>query len=100
MIEFDAERLGRRAERVACTGRDRGTAHEDLDLDAARDRAVGRTDKPVARGDVSERVAWVAASGCLVIALALSAPLGWRMLAAHALMLCLEEDVNVRFARP
>lgn len=56
-------------------------------LDAARDRAVGRTDKPVARGEVSERVAWGAASGALVAALALSAPLGWRMLAAHALML-------------
>jgi 4-hydroxybenzoate polyprenyltransferase len=56
-------------------------------LDAARDRAVGRTDKPVARGDVSERVAWVAASVALAAALALSALLGWRMLAVHALML-------------
>jgi 4-hydroxybenzoate polyprenyltransferase len=56
-------------------------------LDAARDRAVGRTDKPLARGDVSLRAAWVAASVCLLLALALSAPLGWRMLAAHALFL-------------
>ena len=56
-------------------------------LDAPRDRAVGRTDKPVARGDVSVRTAWAAASGTLLVALALSAPLGWRMLAAHALML-------------
>jgi 4-hydroxybenzoate polyprenyltransferase len=56
-------------------------------LDAARDRAVGRTDKPIARGDVSLRAAWVAASASLVVALALSAPLGWRMLAAHALLL-------------
>lgn len=56
-------------------------------LDAARDRVVGRTDKPVARGDVSERTAWSAAFVALVAALALSAPLGWRMLAAHALML-------------
>jgi 4-hydroxybenzoate polyprenyltransferase len=56
-------------------------------LDAERDRAVGRSDKPIARGDVSVRTAWVAASACLVVALALSAPLGWRMLAAHALFL-------------
>ena len=56
-------------------------------LDAARDRAVGRTDKPIARGDVTLRTAWVAASACLLLALALSAPLGWRMLAAHAVLL-------------
>jgi 4-hydroxybenzoate polyprenyltransferase len=53
-------------------------------IDAARDRAVGRTDKPLARGDVSVRTAWVAAVGCAVIALALSAPLGIGMLIAHA----------------
>lgn len=56
-------------------------------FDAPRDRAVGRTDKPVARGDVSVRTAWVAAAVALAVALALSAPLGWRMLAAHALTL-------------
>lgn len=54
-------------------------------LDAPRDRAVGRRDKPLARGDVSVRAAWIAASLALVVALALSAPLGWRMVAAHAL---------------
>lgn len=56
-------------------------------LDASRDRAVGRTDKPLARGDVSLPAAWVAASVCLTLALVLSALLGWRMLAAHALTL-------------
>jgi 4-hydroxybenzoate polyprenyltransferase len=56
-------------------------------LDAARDRAVGRTDKPIARGDVTLTTAWVAALGLLVLALVLSAPLGWRMLAAHAVAL-------------
>ncbi|WP_169583689.1 MULTISPECIES: UbiA family prenyltransferase [Microbacterium] len=56
-------------------------------LDADRDRAVGRTDKPLARGDVSLTAAWVAASVTLVLALVLSAPLGWRMLAAHALFI-------------
>ncbi len=56
-------------------------------IDAPRDRAVGRTDKPIARGDVSERAAWGAALGALVAALALSAPLGFGMLAAHAIFL-------------
>ncbi|MEV4686520.1 UbiA family prenyltransferase [Microbacterium sp. LWH3-1.2] len=56
-------------------------------IDAARDRAVRRTDKPIARGDVSARVAWGAALGLLSLALLLSMPLGWRMLAAHALAL-------------
>ncbi|WP_426322562.1 UbiA family prenyltransferase [Microbacterium sp. E-13] len=56
-------------------------------LDAARDREVGRTDKPIARGDVAVGTAWVAALGLLALALALSVPLGWRMLAAHALAL-------------
>ncbi|MFK4837286.1 UbiA family prenyltransferase [Microbacterium sp. ZW T2_14] len=56
-------------------------------FDAPRDRAVGRTDKPLARGDISIGVAWIAASVLLAIALVLSVPLGWRMLAAHALAL-------------
>ncbi|WP_194409872.1 UbiA family prenyltransferase [Microbacterium cremeum] len=56
-------------------------------VDAPRDRAVGRSDKPLARGDASVRAAWIAASVALAAALALSAPLGWRMLAAHALTL-------------
>ena len=56
-------------------------------LDAVRDRAVGRRDKPVARGDITLRAAWAAASITLVVALALSTALGWRMLAAHALAL-------------
>ncbi|KAF2420937.1 UbiA family prenyltransferase [Microbacterium sp. B35-30] len=56
-------------------------------FDAARDREVGRTDKPLARGDVTVGVAWAAALVLLVLALALSVPLGWRMLAAHALAL-------------
>ncbi len=56
-------------------------------LDAARDRAVGRRDKPLARGDISLRAAWLGASVALAVALVLSAALGWRMLAAHALAL-------------
>ncbi|WP_218221210.1 UbiA family prenyltransferase [Nesterenkonia sp. Act20] len=56
-------------------------------LDAGRDRAVGRTDKPIARGDISLRTAWVAAVLAVVLALALSAPLGLGMLAAHGIFL-------------
>ena len=56
-------------------------------IDAPRDHAVRRRDKPIARGDVSLRTAWVAASALLVVALALSAVFGWRMPAAHALAL-------------
>ncbi|MGY4645811.1 UbiA family prenyltransferase [Cellulomonas sp. URHB0016] len=47
-------------------------------VDAARDAAVGRTDKPVSAGRVSVRAvrsaAWSAAAACVVV----SASLGWR----------------------
>ncbi|WP_120006613.1 UbiA family prenyltransferase [Nesterenkonia muleiensis] len=56
-------------------------------IDARRDRSVGRSDKPLARGEVSVRTAWVAAVGCLLLALALSAPLGAGLLGMHALAL-------------
>lgn len=56
-------------------------------IDAARDREVGRTDKPIARGDVSVRTAWIAAIALFVIALALSAVLGPAMAGIHALAL-------------
>src|SRR5665647_1296472 len=45
-------------------------------LDAERDRAVGRSDKPVAAGAVAPRVAGTAAVIALVLAFALSAALG------------------------
>lgn len=56
-------------------------------FDAGRDREVGRTDKPLARGEVAVGVAWGAALGLLMLALVLSALLGWRMLAFHGLAL-------------
>lgn len=56
-------------------------------IDAPRDRAVGRTDKPIARGDISERLAWGWAIGTVVAALAFSSALGPGMLAAHAIFL-------------
>ncbi|HEY8822059.1 MAG TPA: UbiA family prenyltransferase [Dermatophilaceae bacterium] len=46
-------------------------------LDAERDRAVHRSDKPVAVGAVAPRVAGIAAVVALIVTIALSAALGW-----------------------
>jgi 4-hydroxybenzoate polyprenyltransferase len=56
-------------------------------IDAPRDRVTGRADKPIARGDVSLRTAWVAASGCLLLSLVLSFVLSWAMGLAHLVAL-------------
>lgn len=64
-------------------------------IDAGRDRAVGRGDKPVARGEVSARTAWIAALGCLVLALLLSVPLGLGLLTAHAVALASAWSYNL-----
>ena len=56
-------------------------------IDADRDREVGRTDKPVARGDIDRtlvrNVAWATAAASLV----LSIPLGWQAALAHLVFL-------------
>lgn len=52
-------------------------------LDAARDRAVERSDKPAARGDVSVAVVRAAAFVALAAAMLLTLPLGPAALAAH-----------------
>src|SRR5450759_2617262 len=58
-------------------------------LDAERDRAVLRSDKPVATGAMEPRVAGIAAVVALVLTLALSAALGWPGgAAALATVLC------------
>lgn len=64
-------------------------------LDADRDRAVGRSDKPVAAGEVSRTAAWAAALTCLVLALLLSAPLGVGLVAAHAVLLAASWSYNL-----
>jgi len=56
-------------------------------IDAPRDRATARADKPIARGDVSLRTAWVAASAALALSLALSFLLSWAMGLAHLVAL-------------
>ena len=52
-------------------------------LDAARDRAVHRTDKPAARGDVSVPAVRLSAFLALAAALLVTLPLGLGALAAH-----------------
>lgn len=64
-------------------------------IDARRDRSVARTDKPLARGDVSVRAAWVAASVTLVLGLALSFALSWQMALAHAIALASAWSYNL-----
>jgi 4-hydroxybenzoate polyprenyltransferase len=56
-------------------------------IDAHRDAAVGRRDKPLVAGPVSAGGALAVAIGAVVVALVLSAPLGAGMLAAHAVAL-------------
>jgi len=56
-------------------------------IDAPRDRVNRRADKPLARGDVSLRTAWVAASACLILSLVLSFVLSAGMGLAHLIAL-------------
>jgi 4-hydroxybenzoate polyprenyltransferase len=54
--------------------------------DAARDVAAGRTDKPVARGEISVRSLWVAAVVSVVAALAMSAAISLLTMGMLALL--------------
>jgi 4-hydroxybenzoate polyprenyltransferase len=56
-------------------------------IDAARDAAVGRTDKPIAGGAVTADRALSVGVGAVVVALLLSMPLGPGFVAAHAIAL-------------
>lgn len=56
-------------------------------LDAERDRAVGRADKPVARGDLTPAAARNAAFLTAAAAILLTVPLGWAATFAHAVFL-------------
>lgn len=55
--------------------------------DAARDIAAGRTDKPVARGEISVRSLWVAAVASVVAALAMSASISLLTMGINALLI-------------
>ncbi len=52
-------------------------------VDADRDRRVGRTDKPVARGEVRPQVVGTAAAFALLASVPLSLLSGWRAAAVH-----------------
>lgn len=56
-------------------------------LDASRDRAVGRTDKPVAAGLIAASTVRNVAVCCAVVAVALTVPLGWLATLAHAIFI-------------
>ena len=56
-------------------------------IDAERDRAVGRTDKPVAAGRVSVGTVRAASFVTVVAAIALSVPLGWLATLAHTVFI-------------
>jgi 4-hydroxybenzoate polyprenyltransferase len=65
-------------------------------LDARRDRAVGRTDKPAALGDVAPTTLMRCAVAALLVALVLSvAVAGWRAAACHAVLLVSAWAYNV-----
>src|SRR3954466_7587810 len=56
-------------------------------IDADRDRAVGRTDKPVALGWISPEAVRTAAIACAIIAVAFTVPLGVEVTLAHTLVI-------------
>lgn len=68
-------------------------------IDVARDRAVGRTDKPLARPGAPIRLAWAVCGGSVVVAIALSAAIGWRVAGVHAVLLAAGWAYNVGLKR-
>ena len=65
-------------------------------LDAARDRRNDRRDKPVARGEVSERAVWTAASLAATAAVPLSLALGLRAGLLHLAAVAVAWAYNAR----
>ena len=68
-------------------------------IDAARDRAVGRLDKPIATGAVRRSTVGIAAFAALGAALLLTVPLGLPALVAHAMALLSAWSYNLWFKR-
>jgi 4-hydroxybenzoate polyprenyltransferase len=69
--------------------------HNDW-LDAARDAAAGRPDKPVAAGTISRRTVSRCALGALIAAVPLSFASGWRAALAHLVAVSLAWAYNAR----
>jgi len=82
---LDVWRVALLAAAVLCGQLSVGISNDAIDAD--RDRAVGRDDKPLVRGEVTTRTAWIAALAALAAALVLSGFLGVGMLLAHAVAL-------------
>jgi len=68
-------------------------------IDADRDTAVGRTDKPIARGWVSASAVRAAAFTTLALAIAATVPLGWLATLAQAVFLASAWSYNVVLKR-
>ncbi len=69
--------------------------HNDW-LDAGRDAAAGRPDKPVAAGDISRRTVTRCALGALTAAVPLSFASGWRAGLVHLTAVLLAWSYNAR----
>jgi 4-hydroxybenzoate polyprenyltransferase len=63
-------------------------------IDSERDRAVGRTDKPIARGWISREAVRTAAFVCAVAAIGFTVPLGLPATAVHVFVLALAWGYN------
>ena len=63
-------------------------------IDAERDRAVGRTDKPIALGWISPQAVRAAAIACAIIAIAFTVPLGLEVTLVHLLVIALAWGYN------
>ena len=68
-------------------------------LDARRDAAVGRGDKPVARGWISVGTVRAVSFATLVLAVLLTLPLGWPATAAHAVFIAFAWGYNLWLKR-
>ena len=68
-------------------------------LDADRDRQVGRTDKPVARGEITRRTARNAAFMTAAGAILLTIPLGWAATATHTVFIASAWAYNLGLKR-
>lgn len=64
-------------------------------IDADRDIAVGRRDKPVARGDIARSTVWRTALISAIVAVALTLPLGLPATVAHAVFIASAWSYNL-----
>jgi 4-hydroxybenzoate polyprenyltransferase len=68
-------------------------------IDAARDAAVGRRDKPIARGWVGVGTVRAASVVTLLLAVLLTLPLGWRATAVHVVFIASAWSYNLWLKR-